>query len=157
MTISCPRAEYVYPLGPLAPPEGFESPGGGGGLVELLALSESVLLALERDYVMDEERDGSGVNRARLFRVELEGATDVSSVDALADEASNIRPVRKELLLDFDDIVPRLTEGFRALDNFEALGLGPTLPDGGRSLVVASDDNFQSSQRTAFLLFRMTP
>jgi hypothetical protein len=35
------------------------------------------------------------------------------------------------------------------------MGLGPVLPDGGRSLLVVSDDNFSDSQRSAFLLFSL--
>ena len=66
------------------------------------------------------------------------------------------RPAQKELLLDLDDIVPDLSSGYQSLDNFEAMGLGPVLPDGGRILLVVSDDNFQDTQRTAFLLFRLT-
>ena len=62
------------------------------------------------------------------------------------------RPAQKELLLDLDDIVPDLSPGYQSLDNFEAMGLGPVLPDGGRILLVVSDDNFQDTQRTAFLL-----
>jgi len=42
-----------------------------------------------------------------------------------------------------------------ALDNFEGLVLGPPLPDGSRTLLVVSDDNFGERQHTAFLLFRL--
>jgi len=35
------------------------------------------------------------------------------------------------------------------------MGLGPVLPDGGRSLLVVSDDNFSDRQRSAFLLFSL--
>ena len=42
------------------------------------------------------------------------------------------------------------------LDNFEAMTFGPTLPDGGRTLLVVSDDNFRVTQKTVFLLFRLT-
>jgi hypothetical protein len=52
------------------------------------------------------------------------------------------------LLLDLDELgIP--------LDNVEGLTLGPRLPDGGRSIVLVSDDNFAASQFTQFLLFAL--
>ena len=72
------------------------------------------------------------------------------------DSRANPPPsVVEELLLDLDDIVPRLSEEYRKLDNLEAMGLGPELPGGGRALLLASDDNFHETQRTQFLLFRL--
>jgi hypothetical protein len=41
------------------------------------------------------------------------------------------------------------------LDNLEGMALGPRLPDGSRSLLVVSDDNFKEAQMTQFLLFRL--
>ena len=38
------------------------------------------------------------------------------------------------------------------LDNFEALTLGPVLPDGRQSLVLVSDDNFNRSQTTRVIV-----
>ena len=37
------------------------------------------------------------------------------------------------------------------LDNFEALAFGPSLPDGRRTLLVMSDDNFRATQNTVFV------
>jgi hypothetical protein len=148
-----PSAEYVYPLGPVARPDTFSDPVLSSGLVELVALSDTRLLALERDFI-GERGESGGVNRARIFLVDVAGATDVSRVSSLA-ASPGFRPVRKQKLLDFDDIVAKLSPGFRSLDNFEGMGLGPTLPDGGRSLLVVSDDNFSDTQRSAFLLFSL--
>ena len=41
------------------------------------------------------------------------------------------------------------------LDNVEGMTLGPQLPDGRRSLVLVSDNNFAASQFTQFLLFAL--
>ena len=55
---------------------------------------------------------------------------------------------RKTLLLDLDDLgIP--------LDNVEGMTFGPRLPDGRRSVVLVSDDNFAASQFTQFLLFAL--
>ena len=147
------RGEYVYPIGPLAPVAGFGDAEVFTGLVELVALSDARLLALERDYIREKEGDKRSVTRGRIFVVDLEDASDVAALSTLQN--GDWRPAQKELLLDLDDIVPELSPGYQSLDNFEAMGLGPVLPDGDRSLLVVSDDNFQDTQRTVFLLFRL--
>lgn len=149
-----PFAEYAYPLGPLTRPDDLDDVDVESGLVELVAMSASTLLALERDFMQERSGKRRGVNRSRIFVVDLTGATDVASVESLEEE-NGWTSVRKELLLDLDEIVPYLSSGFRRLDNFEAMGLGPKLPDGGRSLLVVSDDNFSDRQRSAFLLFSL--
>jgi hypothetical protein len=41
------------------------------------------------------------------------------------------------------------------LDNIEGLTLGPKLLDGQQSLILVSDNNFNSLQRTQILAFKM--
>jgi hypothetical protein len=41
------------------------------------------------------------------------------------------------------------------LDNLEGMTLGPRLPDGSQSLLLVSDNNFNSLQITQLLLFRL--
>ena len=147
-----PGPEYVYPVGPIAPAPELGEVEASGGLVELIALSASRVLALERMFLRSVDRDGEGLIRVRLYDVDLSSASDVSGLESLESDG-DWRPVTKELLVDFDDVVPRLTPEYRRLDNFEAMALGPELRDGRRSLVVVSDDNFSEKQRTVFLLF----
>ena len=110
------------------------------GLVELLPLGPTRLLALERAF-------STGVgNSVRLYLVDLAGATDVSGRDQLPTALSGIRTAEKTLLLDLD------TLGV-TLDNLEALAFGPVLPDGRQSLVITSDNNFSTRQTTQFLAF----
>lgn len=132
-------AEHVYEVDavPVAPP----LPGlyRTNGLVELLG-GEGMLLALERSYVM-----GVG-NGARIYRLVLDGASDVADRPALAGSA--YAPIAKTLLLD------PATLGI-ALDNLEGMSWGPRLPDGRRSLILVSDDNFSMRQTTQFLAFEV--
>lgn len=133
------QREYVYRTDPVAEPP---SPAGAftvNGLVELLPLNAQFLLAMERSFSV-----GAG-NSVRLHRVSLPGASDVKGVADL-DTAGTVRPVRKRLLLDLDDL--GLT-----LDNLEGMTLGPRLPGGGRALLLVSDDNFSAQQESQFLLF----
>ena len=64
-------------------------------------------------------------------------------------------PARKTLVLDLAD-VRGLSPAVPGLENFEGMGFGPPLPDGSRTLLLVSDDNFSQRQRTTFLLFRLT-
>jgi 3-phytase len=78
----------------------------------------------------------------------LPGATDVSGADSLARALDRIRAARKTPLMDLDELgIP--------LDDVEGLTFGPRLPDGRRSVVLVSDDNFAASQFTQLLLFAL--
>jgi predicted extracellular nuclease len=104
------------------------------GLVELLALGDDRLLALEREFVA-----GAGM-RVALWQVVLD-----PPLAALGKARAG--RARKELLLDFSELGVEV-------DNFEGMTFGPTLADGRRSFVVVSDDNFNPLvQRTRFLVF----
>lgn len=132
-------AEHVYPVDavPVAPP----LPGlyRTNGLVELLA-GQGMLLALERSYVA-----GRG-NGAKIYRVELDGASDVAGLPVLA--GADYTPVKKSLLLDLATLsLP--------LDNLEGMAWGPRLPGGRQTLILVSDDNFNPLQQTQFLLFEV--
>lgn len=137
-----PEQEFVYLTDSVPSPP---SPAGSfstNGLVELLALDNSgTLLALERSF-----SEGVG-NNIRLYEVHLQGATDISDFDSVAGFQVET-PAQKRLLLDFADLgLP--------LDNIEGMAFGPTLPDGRRSLVVVSDNNFNDAQFTQFLAFAL--
>jgi hypothetical protein len=91
----------------------------------------------------------SGVGFAiRLYWTSTRGATDVSGEDALTGTET---PMRKKLLFDFT------TSGTDA-DNVEGITWGPVLPDGSRSLVLVSDDNFGfNGGTTKFHLLAVRP
>lgn len=132
-----PGPQYVYEVDPVERTStGFST----RGLVDLLVLPEGGLLALEREYV-----EGSGLE-VQLFQVDLTGATDVSGLASLAGES--YRPVRKTLLFDFATTVffP---------DNFEGMAFGPVLPDGSRTVLLVSDNNFSPLQATQIVALRL--
>ena len=149
-----PRRQFAYHVEPVAPAP-FEPALTVTGLVELLATSDDDLLALERTY-MAERRSGNdrgrALNRIRVFRVSLDGATDVSEMDSLV--GATYTAVRKTLVLDLSN-VQGLSPELATLDNFEGMAAGPTLANGRPSLLLVSDDNFHATQRTSFLLFRV--
>ncbi len=148
-----PAREFVYGLEPVEkPPFVASSRFFINGLVELLAINRTTLLALERGYAQNEANAAQSRNRIRLYRVSLTGATDVSPLESLKGHPE-IVPVTKTLLLDLSDVQGLSRELAPSLDNFEGLAFGPRLPDGRASLIIVSDDNFSQLQRTWFLLF----
>lgn len=124
--------QALYPLAALsAAPE----PADGlrvRGLVDLLALGDDQLLALEREYVA-----GHGF-QIHLNELSIAGSGEVT----------------KRLLLD-------LAETGLTIENVEGLAFGPQLPDGRASLILVSDNNFlaetQGSQFFAFAVDESSP
>ncbi len=137
-----PLAEYAYRTDAVTVPPALPFLMHTNGLVELLALDAGSLLALERSYTA---MAGNGI---RLFRVETGGATDVANVAALS--AGGFVPLAKMLVLDLAGL------GIR-LDNIEGLSWGPELPNGHRTLIMVSDNNFSRGQITQFLAFEVIP
>ncbi|MFS0516467.1 esterase-like activity of phytase family protein [Nostoc sp. UIC 10607] len=137
-----PEKEFLYQTEPVSP---FLNLTGkfASGLPDLLALdNQGHFLSLERSF--------TGLGFAiSLFQISLEGSDDIHQIDSLlAVDSKNIKPVQKKLLLDLRtlDVL---------LDNIEGLTLGPKLPDGQQSLILISDNNFNSLQRTQILAFKL--
>lgn len=127
-------SEHAYSLDPK--PVGASNTG----LTELLSIDQGGhFLSLERSF-------GIGGFQIKLFQVATGTASDTSAIETL--RGAKVRPARKELLLDLGQL------GIR-LDNLEAMTIGARLPDGSHSLVLVSDDNFNMTQVTQFLLFRL--
>ncbi|MEO0406103.1 MAG: esterase-like activity of phytase family protein [Cyanobacteria bacterium P01_A01_bin.135] len=128
-------SEHLYPIAPL-PFGAFNN-----GLVELLPLDPGHFFSLERSFGLG----GSGI---KLFQIATGGATDTSNIERFSASVNTIQPIRKRLVLD-------LAELGIELDNIEGMAHGLRLPDGSRSLLLISDDNFNDGQFTQLLLFRL--
>ena len=133
-----PTQRWRYPISPTPRIEQFDEvcSDGENGLVELLALSDTTLISMERSCLVTRDKQFTA-NTVQLFSVEL--------VDGNA---------RKKLLLDFDSITSRFSSALSRLENFEALAFGPIV-NNTPTLLIASDDNFRKTQKTSFLLFGM--
>jgi len=133
-----PARQWRYMISPTPRVENFEETcaNGKNGLSELLALSDTTLISLERSCLMSTDKQFVA-NTAQMFSVEL-----------IAGDA------RKKLLLDFNNVQPRLSAALSRLENFEGMAFGPIV-DGRPTLLIVSDDNFRATQKTAFLLFGM--
>jgi len=141
-------AQYVYRTEPI-----FAVPVGGGyadngvtAMVDAAGIDPRFdLLVLERAYV-----EGTG-NDIRLFGVDLSGATDVSGIDALDGVREIARVAKTELLRWSADAAASAVPV--PPDNMEAMVLGPKLADGRATLLLASDSNFNETQRNLFAAF----
>ena len=94
--------EYVYPIDVI---------GSGQGANELLAINDHEFMVLERD-----NKVGNAAVRKSIYKIDIDGATDVSNVPSLPAGAlpSNIIPVGKSLFINIID---------------DAYGLKPTIPE----------------------------
>jgi hypothetical protein len=138
--------QYVYTTDPVAEPAVPPSAFSVNGLVELLPFNDSFMLSMERSFSVG--APGTG-NTIKLYSVSFPGATDVDGADSIAGLLAGVRQARKSPLLDLSTLgIP--------LDNIEGMVLGPDLPDGRRSLILVSDNNFAASQFTQFLLFALS-
>jgi glycerophosphoryl diester phosphodiesterase len=148
-----PAREFAYDIEPLQkPPFAAGAKININGLVELLAVNRTTLLALERAYTQDGKDPARHRSGIRVFRISLAGATDVSALESLKGR-SEVIPVTKTMLVDLSEVQGLSHELAPDLDNFEGMTFGPRLPDGRASLLLVSDDNFNQDQRTWFLLF----
>jgi hypothetical protein len=139
-------AQFAYPLDPVqAVPTGKN---GDNGVSEILALDDHRALVLERSGV--EGADGIWKMYIRVYAIDTTGATDIAAVPSLA--SANYIPVPKRLVIDLAK-----TADIGLVDNIEGMSWGPTLPDGKRSLVLVSDNNFNPAQITQFLAFEVQP
>ncbi len=107
------------------------------------------MLVMERSFsVLGFEGGGSG-NYVALYEASTAGATDVLGVDALYDGGSPITftPMSKRSVFVFNDEL-------KWVDNIEGMTFGPDLPDGRKTLVFVSDDNFSDfgPQMTQFIV-----
>jgi hypothetical protein len=135
--------QFVYVTDPVAEPPVPATNFSVNGLVELLPFNDEFMLSMERSFSVG--APGTG-NKIRLYDVSLRHADNVNGFDSLATLLAGIRPVQKTLLLDLDELgIP--------LDNVEGMTFGPDLPDGRRSLILVSDNNFSPAAFTQFLLF----
>lgn len=128
--------EYIYQL---------DSPPFGAikhGLADILALDgDGHFLALERSA-------GILGFSIKLYQTVISDATDVSQFSTINHRAASVKFMPKKLALKVNDLKI-------SLDNIEGITFGPQLPDGSKSILLISDDNFRNIEKTQILLFRL--
>lgn len=137
-----PVAQYAYRLQPIAHPATPATAFMINGVSDILWIGKNRLLVVERSY-------STGIQPCtiRVFITDLSGSTDISGIISLREQSFK-SPISKRLLMNMDDL------GIYT-DNIEGVTFGPDLPNGHRTLIFVSDNNFDTEQRTQFLLFEV--
>ncbi len=137
-------AQYAYKLEPVAYPSHPETAFKVNGITDILYLDENKLLVIERSF-----STGRLPCTVKIFLADLSKADNIISVNSLKETPPK-HVVSKKLLLNMDDL------GIY-IDNIEGVTFGPDLPNGHRSLIFISDNNFAIFEKTQFLLFEVIP
>jgi hypothetical protein len=128
------------------PPTGFAD----NGVSEILMLDAERMLVLERAYMAGWGTEAG--NSLRLYLIDTRQASDTLALPVLQPGA--YRSAGKTLLADFSAFTgPGAGPRLKRLDNTEGMSWGPVLPNGRRSLVFISDDNFSARQISQCLAF----
>lgn len=141
-----PVSEYAYRI------DAFKDNDQGKevyrGVSEILALSESKMIVLERGVRLFSKN--LWAQTVALYLADLSKGSDVTGLNKLAD--GKFTPVDKVKLIDFEtDLIKE--RGTKTIQNFEALAWGPRLADGRRSLLVMADNNFSKKEITELIVF----
>lgn len=135
-------AQYAYELDPIAQPAIPADAFKVNGVSEILSLDNDRFLLIERSY-----STGATNTTIKVFEADFKAATNVSGIPLL-HTAQKFVPASKKLLLNMDDL------GI-FIDNIEGVTFGPTLPNGHRTLLFVSDNNFSPLEKTQILLFEV--
>src|SRR6266487_2190184 len=136
-----PVAQYFYRIEAVAHPPTPVNSFKINGVPDLLWIGNDQLIVTERSF-----STGRLPCTIKVFLASLKSATDLMA----AGFTQEIRPASKKLLLNMDELG-------RYTDNIEGVTFGPHLPNGHRTLLFVSDDNFSPFQKTQFLLFEVIP
>ena len=133
--------EYVYEL---------DSEKNGNS--EILAMPDGRYLVLERD-----SGAGKDAKHRKLIAIDLRGATNIYGRESLKVEGQqgSIRPVSKSMYLDLLDPAWKLA-GESMPEKIEGVTFGPVLNDGRRTLLVSTDNDFESSASSRIWVFAVS-
>ncbi len=105
------------------------------GVTDILSYATNKLLVIERSYSSGYGNQG---NVIKIYSLDHTDAVNTINYKKLTKD--NYYPVKKELVFNFESIRDSLTN--RSIDNIEGICFGPTLPNGNKSLILISDNNF---------------
>lgn len=134
-------AEHVYETGPIFTKATRDPFYNDNGLSEFMFFGNDELLTVERSFAL-----GIG-NQINFYMANFAGATDVKGAASIKDISVTLMTRRKVLTI---------AEGDHGLDidNIESVTWGPEV-GGQKTLVIASDNNFNPEQFTQFVVFKL--
>jgi len=119
------------------------------GVSEVLAVSETKFLVLERDSEI-----GQDAKIKRIYLADISTASDAASIDSLPqkDLPKDFVPVSKRLLFDLLDDRFGIG-GNRAAEKPEGLSWGPPMADGRKTLWICCDNDFDPKVKSEIYCF----
>lgn len=155
------NGQYIYQLEPIADinaridgtANDFSASNQGRsiGVSAIQAVSDNTLLVLERDnrgLGVDSEASVLPVGSKRIFRIDLNDATDVSGVSLAGTNTlpAGVRPVAKTATAFVDIAAALRAQGFPIPEKIEGMAFGPRLANGDYTLIVVTDNDFSVTQ-----------
>ncbi len=137
-------AQYAYALEQVARPANSPTAFKINGVSEILSLGNKKLLTVERSF-----STGNLACTIKVFLSDLGQATPVEDTKSMKETPPE-HLVSKKLLLNMDDL------GI-FIDNIEGVSFGPELPNGHKTLLFVSDNNFVLLEKMQLLLFEVIP
>jgi hypothetical protein len=134
--------QYAYELSPVVYAPNPINEYKINSVPEFLWIGNNQLLVLERSY-----STGRIPCSIRIFLADYNQASDVSSFTSLKAPAQ-YQPMKKTLLMNLDEL------GIYT-DNIEGISFGPVLPNGNRSILLVSDNNFSPIQKSQITLLEL--
>lgn len=158
-----PERQFIYQLEALSDINGripltandFSATDQGRsiGVSSITALADGSFLIIERDNRgtgVTDPNSTSLIGTKRVYRITLDGATDVSQT-SLANTSTlpgNVVPVGKSLYLDIQAAL--VSAGLSSVEKLEGLSFGRILADGSLSMFIVSDNDFSVTQTNEF-------
>lgn len=136
--------QYAYQLDRVAYPAIPADKFMVNGIPDILSVTDKKLIVLERSF-----STGRLPCTIKIFMADLEEATDVKENISLI-QTPPAKLVTKKLLLNMDSL------GIY-VDNVEGVTFGPNLPNGHKTLLLVTDNNFAAFEKTQFFLFEIIP
>ena len=137
-----PIAQYAYPLDAVAYKP---NPAGSfmiNGISEIMWVADNQFIVMERSY-----STGRLSCTVKLYIADVSNADNINNIYSLKQHPE-VKPATKKLLLNMDSLN-------RYIDNIEGITFGPLLPNGHRTLLVVSDNNFLLFQKTQVMVFEV--
>ncbi len=135
--------QYTYKLDPIAHQAIPKEAGKTNGISAILQAGKNKLFIVERSYSA-----GRHSNTIKVFFSDLNYVTNVKNVSSLRDAKSSFKKIPKRMILNMDDLDIHI-------DNIEGISYGKTLPNGNKTLIFVSDNNFSKNQKTQILVFEL--
>lgn len=112
-------------------------PYGINGVTAILEYQRDQFLVMERGFSAGY---GSHGFRVLLYLADARNADSTLEIERLKKKDLDLTHAHKELIFDFNSIRKKLSR--RSVDNLEGMAFGPRLPNGNRTLILISDNNF---------------